>query len=115
MDQHSRERRLARCSQLWDAATNFRRHRTHQQDQAARRNQRTADLISNLGQFTVLAAAITVGVTVMHYIPGGPEGFWKAAAGCAAGFATVTVLTLIADTALTPILDRLRTEGTDPR
>ena len=38
MDQHTSERRLARCSQMWAAARNFRRHHTPEADRATRRD-----------------------------------------------------------------------------
>lgn len=115
MDQHTRETRFARCSQLWDAATSRRRYRTYWQDQAAaktaRRNQRKADALKTIAETLLSAATVAVGVTAFYLLANIPQVL--AVTGAIAGsFAADSYLRPMFTATFGPTINRLR--GLEP-
>ena len=115
MDQHTAERRFARCSQLWDAARNFRRHRTAQQDQAARRNQRKASLLTFTAEALLIAATAAAGIAIYKLMANTPD-LLAVIGAISAAFGAHSVLAPMFETVFGPTIDRLnglKPEGAD--
>lgn len=62
MDQHTRERRFARCSHLWDAARDFRRHATPELDKATRRDRIKANTVTTAASVIYHGGTIGAGI-----------------------------------------------------
>jgi hypothetical protein len=106
MDQHTAERRFARCSQLWDAARSRRNFRTYWQDQTARRNQAKASILTAVAETLLIAATAAAGIAVFYLLANAPQVL--AVIGAISGaFGAHSILTPMFETAFGPTIDRL--------
>lgn len=112
MDQHTSEHRFTRCSQLWSAATSFRRFRTHQQDQTARRNQIKANTLNAAAETLLVAATLAVGLTMFHLLANTPQAIAVVAA-IASAFGADSFLRPTFTAVFGPTINRLR--GLEPK
>jgi hypothetical protein len=115
MDQYTAERRFARCSQLWDAATSRRRYRTHQQDHTARRDQRKATALHTIAETLLGTATLAAGITGYELLANIP-GVLAATGAIITAFAANNFLAPMIGAVFNPAIDRLRSpqpEGAD--
>lgn len=73
MNNATRERRLARVTALWAAATNRRNYRTHQQDLHDRRDQARAGALKFVAELLLMTATLAAGLSIYRLLANGPE------------------------------------------
>lgn len=107
MDQHTAEHHFARCSQLWDAARSFRRHRTAQQDHTARRNQQKANILTFTAETLLISATVAAGIAVYELLANTPSPLAVIGA-ISVAFGTYSFLTPMFTDVFGPTINRLR-------